>query len=179
MVRVLVIGDSYADAEWVKLLGVIPKYAQAVSGSTARQWADNENEMLGRAVCTGSPVVIISLMGNDGLQAMKDGKVTPDEVYDALGALCHVRDAIKRERTIVFLYPNPYGTEHPFANLLVTYLNFGIRAVFAALPGVEFINWGKVLGPECFSPPDIHPNELGQKIMAEHVKQVLEKNETS
>lgn len=82
--NILVIGDSWAsayeadtkqDAGWPEIMGIPVDLRQGISGSTAIEWAANEDGRFGWAIGTEARIVIISLLGNDARAAVSDGRI--------------------------------------------------------------------------------------------------------
>lgn len=177
--RVLVVGDSWAsaveadtgkDAGWPQILGIEDEYRRGVAGSTAREWATNQDGILSDAEVMESDTVIISLLGNDAREIWSDGKVTHDEVFMALGAMRMVAERLRRERTIVMLYADPFQGKDPEYAYGLQMLNAGLR--MATWPAT-FLDLGKVLKPEHFDGKDIHPTRKGHEVIASAVEELL------
>lgn len=184
--KILVIGDSWSSAMvagqqgkrkgWPLMLGIPDKMRQGVAGSTAASWAKNKNNMLSKAVKTEADVVIMSLLGNDALVALHDGKIKPKEVIDGLINLHRVIKMVSKSRTIVFLYTDPsFGTNKVFATLM-PFVNSAIRS--SCPEGVEIFDSQEFLRKEHFLPLgiDIHPNKEGHQAIANALSGIL-KNE--
>jgi len=153
----------------------------AVSGSTAVQWSTDISKQI--SVC-GAPadVAVGSLLGNDALAAMADGKITPREALPALAALALVLAQVATCKPVVLmLYPNPYmgvPDKLPDAADKVRGLNELISSIADVinLSGhnpVMLLDLGTVLRPEHFDGTDIHPNEAGYRAMAAAVMDVI------
>lgn len=180
--KILVVGDSWASAVvagdpehlgWPSLLGIPPAMRQAVPGSTAAQWDADHKDMLSRAVRTPSDVVIVSLLGNDALQAIADGSVTPDEVSRGLAALFHVFLAFEdRDRVIAMLYADPFSGANATFAIMLPLLNAAIVNMLPA--GVETFDTRTVLLPTHFDGKDIHPNLAGHQAIADGLKRLIE-----
>ena len=181
-VSILVIGDSWASAQvggtniinggWPLILDIPGSRRQAISGTTAQQWNANHNGMLQRAMSTEAGVSIISLMGNDLLQALSDGTITDAEKFTALYSMRCVVTQLRRRRTIVLLYADPYCGNKEGAAEMVAQLNDAIKVACACL-GVEFFKTADVLLPAHFDGVDIHPNDLGQQAIADGLAKML------
>jgi len=187
---IVLFGDSYTAGRLPhsQTDGAFEKHLQgvrrdtAVSGSTAVQWSTDISKQI--SVC-GAPadVAVGSLMGNDALAAMADGKITPREALPALAALALVLAQVATCKPVVLmLYPNPYmGVPdlHPEAERGVALLNAAIRTVADVVNGIPYTNpvmpldLGTVLRPEHFDGVDIHPNEAGYQAMAAAVMDVI------
>ena len=177
MQNVLVIGDSWSSAVvagegdragWPLLLGIPDEMRQAVSGSTAAQWAANLDGRLTKAAQTPADVVIISLLGNDAFAALADGVATPQEIIAGIAALRHVIEAVRKPRTIVMLYADPFCGSDIRKAIACSLLNV---AIVTAIPGgVEILDLRTVLGPQHFDGADIHPTRAGHEASAAAVE---------
>ena len=167
----MTVGDSWASGVvagsgcgWPLLLGIPDALRQAVSGSTAQQWAMDFDGRLTRAARTQADVVVISLLGNDAMAAMTDGAVTVRDVADGLKHLRCVIEEVRKPRTIVMLYADPFvGLQTRFA-VAVQMLNVAICSQLP--PGVETFDTRTVLRHEHFDARDIHPNADGHVAIA-------------
>jgi len=153
------------------MLGLRSDMRQAVAGSTAAQWAADWGGRLTRAVNTPAKTVIVSLLGNDAFAAMADAMVTPQEVADGAAALRRVVEAVRKERTIVLLYADPFCGRHWDAAVACPLLNLAIRSTLPE--GVETFDTRKILGESHFDGRDIHPNRAGHEAIAEALRAVL------
>jgi lysophospholipase L1-like esterase len=183
--KILVIGDSYSaareadtglDRGWPEALGIDVGYRQAVSGSTAQQWAANLGNRLSTAQATQSDIVIMSLLGNDAFAALATGGVDPAKAAAGLAHLEQVFNAVKRKRTIVLLYPDPFSGVNKEFRVGTPILNAAVR--YACGPdsgsiGAEFLDLGTVLKPEHFNGTDIHPTIEGHKVLAAALAKLL------
>jgi hypothetical protein len=169
MKRVVLLGDSYVDALWPELLGVPKRFRQGIAGSLAHEWARDVGGRLSRAVAAPCNKMIISLGGNDVMQAMLDGEITDQEIERIYRDLEVVRDATQGKKRYVFLYPDPYiGTPKSLKNLVVP-MNAGLRYVYGT--GAAYIDLYKLLNSDVyFNPPDIHPIKKGQIRIADYVE---------
>jgi len=178
MNNILVIGDSWASAiesdigvdgvGWPAIMGIDPQYRLAVAGSTAVQWASDYSAWLTRAKACMTDTVVISLLGNDAIQALADGVLSGEEVADGLAAMHSVVQAIQRKRTIVMLYADPFSGADARARIGVPMLNAAIQLVCSPL-GVIFADTSKWLNSDHFLPPNIHPTRAGHEIIASHM----------
>ena len=176
----LVIGDSWSSAVvagegdragWPLILGIPDDLRQAVSGSTAAQWAGDFEGRLTRASQTRADVAIISLLGNDAFAAVADGRVTSEEVDQGVAALRAVITSAGKKRTIVLLYTDPSGGEDKRSAVVCSLLNAAIRG--ALPPRAEYFDTQSVLRPEHFNWPDIHPNKEGHQAIAAGLREML------
>jgi hypothetical protein len=179
--RALVIGDSWAsavegdtglDRGWPDVLGIEPEYQQAVAGSTAEEWYNDKNGTLTKAMNTEADTVIISLMGNDARNAMSDGKITSDEIFKALTSMCSVMNSIRRRRTLVFTYADPYDGKNTQFSQGLPLLNGAIQ--LAAGLDSTIIDLSEVLTCEHFDGRDFHPIRAGHAVIAEHLRGILD-----
>jgi len=183
MVGCLVVGDSWSSAVvagegdhagWPLNLGIAGEMRQAVAGSTAAQWAADFDGRLTRAAQTQAETVILSLLGNDAFAALADGTVTPDEVIAGVTALRYVVETVRKGRTIVLLYADPFCGRDPRSAIACPLLN---SAICGALPaGVETFDTRSVLRPEHFDGRDIHPNRAGHEAIAAGLRDMLTAN---
>jgi lysophospholipase L1-like esterase len=177
MKNVLVIGDSWSSAVvagegdragWPLILGIPDDMRQAVSGSTAAQWAANFDGRLTKAANTPADVVILSLLGNDAFAALADGVATPQEIMAGVSALRHVIETVRKSRTIVLLYADPFCGSDIRKAVACSLLDM---AIVSALPdGVEKLDLRTVLGPQHFDGVDIHTNKAGHEAIAAAVE---------
>jgi lysophospholipase L1-like esterase len=146
------------------MLGIADDMRQAVAGSTAAQWAADFDGRLTRAAQAQADVVILSMLGNDAFAAIADGTVTPEEISAGLTALHRVVATVRKSRTIVLLYADPFSGRDLRAAIACPLLN---GAICGALPpGVETFDTRLVLRPEHFDGSDIHPNRAGHEAIA-------------
>lgn len=182
--RILVIGDSYSAAReadtgrdhgWPAYMRLSPANCQAVTGSTAKQWAEDYEQRMRFALCTDADMVILSLLGNDAFAVMADNVVTAAEVADALQNMRRVMFLLKQEgfRIVVLLYPDPFSGRRCDFELAVPILNAAIRSACMAVHA-EFVDLGAVLQPSDFNGTDIHPTVAGHRKIAEHLERILE-----
>lgn len=178
-------GDSWLDRNHVlgggkgiaDFLGIYESRRFAKGGSTAKEWHQNAFGMLNRANLADVKCALISLMGNDMINAfMNDGKVTFDETLEALH---HTREAIKllqREETLVMLYAAPPIKVNGFdAQVMVKALNKQIKVACVGL-GIDYIESWSVLKSEHFEGASIknpHCNEAGQKVLADYIRELI------
>jgi lysophospholipase L1-like esterase len=150
------------------MLGIPDDMRQAVSGSTAAQWAADFDGRLTKAAQTPADVVILSLLGNDAFAALADGAATPQEIIAGVKALRHVIETVRKPRTIVLLYADPFCGSDIRKALACSLLNV---AIGTAVPdGVEILDLRTVLGPQHFDGVDIHPNKAGHGAIAAAVE---------
>lgn len=179
---ILVVGDSWASAVvsgegnpndngWPLLLDVPREMRQAVAGSTAVQWSCNFNDRLTAAINTPAETVIISLLGNDARAAMEDGNVTFREVGSSLNHMHRVITALKRKRTILLLYCDPYFGLDPRSRIVVPLINTAIR--LSAYADAEYFDMNRYLDRRHFNGVDFHPNRAGHEIIAREFGSIL------
>ena len=178
---ILVVGDSWAaareedtglDEGWPLMMGIPKSHRQGVSGTTAAQWANNEDGMLKRARRASADVVIVSLLGNDARHAMDDGKIMPNEIATGLRDLRTVVKTVMRKVTIVMLYADPYSGGNASSRIGVPLINGVIQFACGGLP-VVFAVTGQWLGPGQFNGKGIHPVKAGHRIIAENMKDLV------
>lgn len=183
LVGCLIVGDSWSSAVvagegdragWPLVLGIADDMRQAVGGSTAAQWAADFDGRLTRATQTPADTVILSVLGNDAFAALSDGSVTPDEIVAGVSALRRVVEAVRKARTIVMLYTDPFSGRDRQSAVLCPLLN---AAICSALPdGAETFDTRTVLRPEHFDGKDIHPNRAGHEAIAAGLRDMLTAN---
>ena len=183
LVGCLVVGDSWSSAVvagegdrmgWPLMLGISDDMRQAVAGSTAAQWAADFDGRLTRAAQTPADVVIVSILGNDAFAALADGTVTPDEVSAGVSALRRMVETVRKSRTIVLLYADPFGGRDIRSAIACPLLN---AAICGAVPdGVETFDTRTVLRPDHFDGTDIHPNRAGHEAIAVGLAAMLTAN---
>lgn len=183
MVGCLVVGDSWSSAVvagegdrvgWPLMLGIPDEMRQAVAGSTAAQWAGDFGGRMTRAAQAQADVVILSLLGNDAFAALSDGTVTPEEVSAGVASLRRVVETVRKSRTIVLLYADPFCGRDLRSAVACPLLN---AAICSALPaGVETFDARTVLRPEHFDGSDIHPNRAGHEAIADGLRDMLTAN---
>lgn len=185
MKTILVIGDSYSaaregdtgrDLGWPDVLGLPTTMRQALSGSTAAQWAADFEGRLTKARQTGSDLVVMSLLGNDAFAALADGQVTPTEVVAGLHNLRQVVTEVSMlsRPVVVLLYPDPFSGKNPQSATGVPMLNAAIRMAVCGIPTVSFLDLGTVLRPEHFNGTDIHPTRAGHEVIAAAIAKLPE-----
>lgn len=168
MKKILVVGDSWSsareedtgmDAGWPAMLGVPYYLRQAVAGSTAGDWSRDFSGRLTLALETPCDCVVMSLLGNDALAAISDGKITLEEVTTALSAYRQVvyRLMLQHREVFVLLYANPFRGSLTKA-VGVSLLN---AAIMKSSPdGTKFIMTEDVLDDMDFM-GGIHPVKAG------------------
>jgi len=181
MKDILVVGDSISaareadtglDRGWPEIMGIPADMRQAVSGSTAAEWAMDRNGMLTKARNTQADILIMSIMANDIMRAASDGRVTGMEIAAAIYDMSQVLRALYRPLTIVLLYADPFCGANAQAAAVVPRLNQGCRiACFGR--DVVFVELGEILGPEHSYGTDIHPTRAGHAVIAAHLIDVI------
>lgn len=185
---VLIIGDSHAkgylphtcvDSDAIgTALGTPAELCQAVSGSTADDWAQNFSDRLNFAIADslGVEAVLVSLGGNDAFKAAADGTVSDFEVAALCVNLAHVlrEIAVHAPRVFVLLYGYPFAVRDPVKVDALRRLNAFIAATAATvakLDGVriELIDESDILDEADWPGDDIHPfvtgyNKIGREI---------------
>jgi len=163
------------DGGWVKQLS--PMWYNpinlAVSGSTAKQWADDFEGRLSTIEVMECDAVVMSLGGNDLLHAIADGMLTTSEIVTMLTSINTVLTRIKcfKKRLIVILYANPKADRQDMA-IGVKLLNAMIRQMAPA--DTEFIDCSTFLTSEDFYLlGGIHPNTKGYAKIAAEVERIL------
>jgi lysophospholipase L1-like esterase len=189
--KILVIGDSWSSAVCATLIGDIDHYGWpqimgakkwvtmfclGVKGSTALQWATNFDNRLAIAKATPADVLIMSLLGNDVLQACVTGNtaaLTEAKLAQGGKELAGVVKVAKKSRTIVMLYADPFNGKLPLVNKLLPLVNAQIKKSVAGIAGVEIFDTGTVLTLACFNGNSGHPNLKGHTALAKAFKQLL------
>ncbi len=177
--RILLLGDSIMagrlpgtkiDAGVGAALFLTPELRQAISGSTAVQWADNVDNRLHQACLTYSDVTVISLLANDAFAALADGVITDAEKIAALAAFGHVIRELRdyHPRILVVLYQDPFFGARPDVAAGVRMMN---DAIVAACPsGTELLDLRSILNnPAFYDGVDIHPNQAGYDAVAAEI----------
>ena len=180
--RILVIGDSWASAiagdtginrGWPEIMNIDSDCRQAVAGSTAFQWASDFEGRLTRAKDTQTDTVIISLLGNDTIQALADGVITPAEIYGGFSSFRKVIDTVSRKNVIIILYSDPFLGKRSDVAMSVPILNNTIRsACFGST--IKLLDTSKFLvKEEHFNGSDIHPTRLAHAVIAEELGKLV------
>jgi lysophospholipase L1-like esterase len=177
---IIVFGDSWSSEVvaglgdrlgWSYMLGIPDEMRQGVAGSTAAQWAADFEGRLTKVVQTPADVVILSLLGNDAFAALADGVATPQEIVAGVAALRHVIETVRKPRTIVLLYADPFCGSDIRKAIACSLLNV---AIGTAVPdGVEILDLRTVLGPQHFDGVDIHPNKAGHEAIARRIAELI------
>jgi hypothetical protein len=132
---IVVIGDSYSaaregdtglDRGWPALLGIPPANRQAISGSTAAQWAVDQNGILTKAKNTAAGTLIVSMLGNDAFAI--EGEISNRlqagiDAYAAYNDFTAVLKAMARQRNYILLYPDPFSGQRPDFNQGLPFLD--------------------------------------------------------
>ena len=131
--KTMTIGDSWSsaieadtgnDAGWPDMMQI--DHRQAISGSTAAEWAGNKEGRLDKAIETDADVLILSLLGNDFRRAIQDGSISIAEITACFQDMRKVVRAAKKKRTIVILYADPFCGSNQLAALGVEIINMTI-----------------------------------------------------
>jgi lysophospholipase L1-like esterase len=180
--KIITIGDSWSSAicatpngelnehGWPQLLGA-NCISGAVNGSTVTQWMTNFGNRLVTAKQFNADVLIMSLLGNDAMNRFKKG-LTIDWDLEQTN-LAKIINIVKKPRTIVMTYSDPFNGSNPKVAALLTQINQTIRNAVATVQGVEVFETSTVLTPDMFLPPDMHPNINGHVALAAHFKTML------
>ena len=186
--KVLIIGDSHAkgylphsriDSDAIaNRLGTPDHLRQAVSGSTAREWAlDRDSRLAHAQISAGeADATLISLCGNDLFKMAADGVVDDSEIAQMGCHLTHVLTelALPSRRTFVMLYGYPFKDVRAQALMAVQRLDAFIAATAAAVAEIhnikiETIDERLILLPEDWPGDDIHPFESGYFRLADEI----------
>jgi lysophospholipase L1-like esterase len=180
--KIITIGDSWSSAicatpqgelnahGWPQLLGPTCT-AIGVPGSTVAQWMTNFGNRLVLAKQFKADVLIMSLLGNDAMNFAKKG-LTFNWATNQIN-LAKIINIVKKPRTIVLTYADPFNGSNKNVAALLTHINQTIRASVATVQGVEIFETGTVLTPGMFLPPDMHPNIQGHVALARQFKNLL------
>ena len=180
--KILAIGDSWSSAicatpqgelnahGWPQLLGTICT-TTGVPGSTVSEWMNNFGNRLAAAKQFNADVLIMSLLGNDAMNLSKKG-LPIDWATEQIN-LAKIINIVKKPRTIVLTYADPFNGSNPNALALLTQINQTIRNAVATVQGAEIFETSTVLTPDMFLPPDMHPNIKGHIALAAHFKTML------
>ena len=171
-------GDTGLDYGWQVYSGILPDHRHGFSGTTAWQWATDEDGMLTRAMDTmqRGDKVIVSLVGNDIRHAAEDGKITAKEIYTATRSLYLVVRKIKGKGCAVELlvYCDPYRMRNLKAFIGVRIMEMLIRVVGWSC-GCSYLETPEILTDDAdFDGKDFHPSRHGHNKIATHIKRELE-----
>lgn len=186
---IILCGDSYAagrlagtttDGELARQLrrlapdNVIEE--QAVSGSTASEWARGKYKARLQAISARSDcAAVVSIGGNDVFAALKDGKITMEELAALARDTLSVATMLSMSMpTYVLIYPVPQFLRE------VKLANIGRKAIalmyhgICAATGATAVDLSAPLGmAQCWQGADVHPNEAGYRAMAHAVMQAI------
>ena len=141
----LVIGDSWASA--------LESDTGLHRGSTAVQWARDEDGRLTKAIAASKNVdcVVISLFGNDVRHYADDGKITLYEVLDSLKAMRKVIGSFSHVKHVVLLaYCDPYFGANLQSSIGIPLINSVVRLSSAGTFNTTVFQTGDILRPEHF-----------------------------
>lgn len=180
---IVVLGDSYSaaiegdthldHAGWAGMLNIPEINRQAISGTTASDWVNNKNGMLDKALATPCKVVIISLLGNDLMNAVKEHNnelksTVMDFAQDVVGYTLLVnRLKASGKKVYLLAYTDPFSAQlNREAMVAATLLNMCVGKV-AELTGACVL-WSQLAlnKPEHFTGDDIHPTHAGHQALA-------------
>jgi len=183
--NILVIGDSWSSAVrstptgdvdhqgWPQIWGLPPQYCQGVSGSTAVEWSQNFSNKLAVAIETPADVLIVSLLGNDFIGAAKGDILTPTLSASDIAHYRAVIEVLKKPRTIVIKYADPFGGANKIVKELLPIVNSGIDTAVQGLSGVEILDTSTFLTSACFT-GSMHPNLEGGILIMKALKNLLD-----
>lgn len=171
---ILVIGDSWSVgwSSYLERFSGRKVHSQGIIGSTADEWAKNKNGCLSKAKSTKADTVIISLTGNDFQVAMKNDNMTSREIVAAYLSLRKVLKVLRRKKTIIILYADPFSGKDPMSRVAVPLFNAFIQISCIGFD-VEFADTSQWLESIHFDGVDIHPNELGKKTIGKHLSNFI------
>lgn len=188
MKNLLVIGDSYSaaregdtgkDGGWSLSLyaeSPLTVFRQAVSGSTAAQWANGVNGMLDTSRNLPSDVLVMSLLGNDAFAVEPAVTINPAQAATAFLAayadLMSVMKILKRKESYILIYPDAFNGARQDYNYALPILN-GFVEQAAFLCGYQTIDLRRILAPSDFNGTDIHPIASGHAKIADYVKNLI------
>jgi len=181
MTRIHAIGDSWTcreedtglDRGW-QAFALPPDCRHGVSGSTARQWALDEEKILTSALAAMQPgdTVIVSLIGNDLRHAQADGDgFTFFKVAEAAGSLISVVQTLLQHSVhpVILLYADPHRGRNDETKRGVAMTRRLLRSL-AHLNGCTTLDTATILQDKHFLPgPGIHPTEAGHRAIANHI----------
>lgn len=188
--NLLVVGDSHAkgrlphgtvDSDAIAVrVGTPEKYRLAVSGSTALQWAADEDGRLSAAqgLASECDAALVSLLGNDLFQAAADGRVELPEIAAAGAAMYEVIRSVAQccPRVFVLLYGYPYRDRDARKMLALLGLDAAIRSVcecvratLVTAPRIETLDERALLSRDDWPGDDIHPFESGYLKLADEI----------
>jgi hypothetical protein len=161
---------SGIDRGWPTILGI---HSQAVSGSTAAQWASDANGWLTTAKNTPSEVLILSLLGNDAFAIAQSG-FNFAAAAAASTEFAFVLSALRRAENYVLLYPDPYSGKNQEFNEGWPILNSAIAGLsVGVIPDVTLVHLGDILAPSDFNGVNMHPILSGHQKIADYFKPLL------
>ena len=172
----IVVGDSFA-LGWPRFTNIPQHSRMGVGGSTAAQWARDQDGWLSRALKTDADTAVVSLMANDALLALQgDSVVSADEAMIAGQSLRKVVRALQHSGKTVYiiLYPVPMDSLWRYPRWLPHYVNRQIENATGDLD-VQYIDLTGILIDESHfvSRTDFHPSHRGYRLIAEHVEEIL------
>ena len=154
----------------------------AKSGSTAKQWADDFEGRLTRALATECDAYVVSLLGNDTFAAINPqseggANVTLAELRTAFESLVKVLTALKAtgRRVLVLQYTNPYPNDK-VTEMGCVLLNAALLSAtsMADIKSTDVIFSSLVLDePGAMSGIGIHPSPMGYARLAALIGDML------
>lgn len=160
-------GDTGIDGGWRRMIGIPARNHFAISGTTAREWADDKygrlTEVIKRSCELDGPIVF-SLVGNDIRHAAEDGVVSVSEMFDAYRAVKSIVRRFPRDRHLVMLmYCDPYFGRNKKAMFGVYIMNRICELATFGRHNVQRIYTSKFFTEADFDGKDFHPTRVGWK----------------
>lgn len=178
--NILAVGDSWAagfteatgrDDGWPAILGLPFILRQGRDGSTARQWSDDTGGWLDLACHTPCETCVISLMGNDAINAYNRNSLTEAEVRASASAMSNVvarlQTAHGATNVWVLCYANPKPGDWKAA---IATMGINSAVVWACPAGTRFLWTSDALTNSACWNGGIHPTLYGQRVLAEFIK---------
>ncbi len=167
------------ESGWLDTLDIPAHLRQAVSGSTAQQWAADFEGRLTKACNTPADAVVVAVLGNDLRHIVADGVIEINELLVAVNALRTVLKRLAethdRSKICVVSYADPFGGEMLLPAMAVALLETAIEFVCDEC-GVEILKAREYLSSEHFLPPDIHPVKAGYEVLANALIRIFEES---
>jgi len=182
--NILVIGDSHAkarlpdgtDTDIIAKTLEVPEHCRlAVSGSTARQWKENKNGWLSKAVILAkSPdidAIFVSLGGNDLFRDYADGVLTSEEAKAIVSDIIYVLKEVTYKPIFLLVYGDPDKGKDIKAKLAAIGIDLAYSWIKNAVKPVTLIREYEILTDDDWCGTDIHPNESGYIKIANKIKE--------
>jgi lysophospholipase L1-like esterase len=177
----LTIGDSWVEVDepwkWPALIGCPPILCQGIGGTYARDWAEDQNGMLSKALCTDCDNVFVGVGGNDIMEAICDLQRSGDlgqfqaAVSETWRNVRRVLAAFSDQRTRYLMAYDADWRTQPFYAVAARVGNTTL-ATIAREYGATFARFDQVLrGSGDFD--GIHPSKQGHAKLAAYMGGIL------